>query len=44
MSVKTFANSEVKKLIEEHFVLAELNVDREKEAAGWFKGEAIPDV
>lgn len=42
--MKTFAASEVKKLIDEHFVFIEINVDQEKEAAAWFQGEAIPDV
>ncbi len=44
MSVETFANPEVKKLIDHHFVFVELNVDKEKEAAAWFRGEAIPDT
>ena len=44
MSVKTFADPEVKKLINEDFVFVELNVDHQKEAASWFKGEAIPDT
>jgi thioredoxin-related protein len=44
MSVKTFAHPEVKKLIDQHFVLVELNVDHAKEAAGWFAGKAIPDT
>lgn len=42
--MKTFADPDVKKLIEEHFVFVELNVDHEKEAAGWFDGAAIPDT
>ncbi len=44
MSGMTFADPEVKKLIEEHFVFVELNVDHEKEAAGWFAAAAIPDT
>lgn len=44
MSVRTFADPEVKRLIDQHFVFVELNVDREKEAAGWFAGSAIPDT
>lgn len=44
MSVKTFAAPDVKRLIDEHFVTIQINVDHEKEAAAWFQGEAIPDV
>jgi thioredoxin-like negative regulator of GroEL len=44
MSGKTFADPEVKKLLDERFVFVRLNVDREKEAAAWFRGDAIPDV
>ena len=44
MSVKTFADSEVEKILDEHFVFVELNVDHEKEAAGWFAGKGIPDT
>lgn len=44
MSVRTFADPEVKKLLEEHFVFVELNVDHQQEAAAWFQGEAIPDT
>lgn len=44
MSVKTFAAPDVRKLIDEHFVFIEINVDHEKEAAAWFQGAAIPDV
>ena len=44
MSVKTFGDPEVKKILDEHFVFVELNVDHEKEAAAWFKGKAIPDT
>lgn len=44
MSVETFADPEVKKLLDQHFVFVELNVDKEKEAAAWFRGEAIPDT
>lgn len=44
MSVKTFADPEVKRILDEHFVFVELNVDHQKEAAAWFKGEAIPDT
>jgi len=44
MSVKTFAAPEVKKLIDEHFVFIEINMDHEKEASAWFQGEAIPDT
>ncbi len=40
----TFADPAVTKLIEEHFILVELNVDHEREAAGWFAGQGIPDV
>jgi hypothetical protein len=44
MSVKTFTAPDVKKLIDEHFVTIEINVDHEKESAAWFQGDAIPDV
>jgi len=44
MSVKTFGDPDVKKLIDEHFVFVEVNVDHEKEAARWFAGSAIPDT
>jgi len=44
MSVQTFADPEVKKLLDDHFIFVELNVDHEKEAAGWFAGTAIPDT
>ena len=44
MSVKTFAAPAVRKLIDEHFVFIEINVDHEKEVAAWFGGEAIPDI
>ena len=44
MSVKTFDAPEVKKLIDEHFLFVELNVDHEKEAAGWFAASSIPDT
>lgn len=42
--MKTFADPEVRKLIDEHFIFVELNVDHEREAAAWFRGEAIPDT
>jgi len=44
MSGKTFGDPEVKKILDEHFVFVELNVDRHQEAARWFQGEAIPDT
>lgn len=44
MSATTFSNPEVKRLIAEHFLFLELNVDKEKEAAAWFRGEGIPDT
>ncbi len=44
MSVKTFAAPAVKKLIDEHFIFIEINVDHEKETAAWFQGETIPDT
>lgn len=44
MSVKTFNDPRVKKIIDEHFVFVELDVDNEKEAAGWFASRAIPDT
>jgi len=44
MSVKTFNNPTVKKIIDERFVFVELNVENEKEAAGWFGGQGIPDT
>lgn len=42
--MKTFADPKVKGILDEHFVFVELNVDRQKEAASWFQGEAIPDT
>jgi thioredoxin-like negative regulator of GroEL len=44
MSVKTFADPDVKKLLDEQFVFASLNVDSQRQAASWFAGSAIPDV
>lgn len=44
MSVKTFNDPQVKKLIDEHFVFVELDVDKEKAASGWFASAAIPDT
>ena len=44
MSGKTFADLEVKKLMEEHFVFVELDVDQDKEAADQFGIVAIPDT
>ena len=44
MSGKTFADPEVKKLIKEHFVFVELNVDHKRDAAAWFAASAIPDT
>ena len=44
MSVKTFADPEVKRLIDAHFVFVELNVDHEKDAATWFAASAVPDT
>jgi thioredoxin-related protein len=44
MSVKTFSDPEVRKVLDEHFVFVELNVENEKEAAGWFASAAIPDT
>ena len=34
----------LRKMIEEHFVFVELNVDHEKDAADWFAASAIPDT
>ena len=44
MSGKTFADLEVKKLMKEHFVFVELNVDQDKESADQFGIVAIPDT
>jgi hypothetical protein len=44
MSVKTFADPEVKDLIRRSFVMIEVNVDHQKEAASWFGGQGIPDT
>lgn len=44
MSATTFSDPRVKKLIDEHFVMIEINVDHEKAAAAWFRGEGIPDT
>jgi thioredoxin-like negative regulator of GroEL len=44
MSVKTFAAPEVRKLIDEHFIFMEINVDHEQAISAWFQGEAIPDT
>ena len=44
MSGKTFANPEVKDLIEKHFVFVELNVDQHKEAADQMGIVGIPDT
>jgi len=42
--VQTFGNPGVRELLDRHFVFVELNVDWEREAAAWFRGEAIPDT
>ncbi len=44
MSVKTFSDPEVRKLLDQHFVFVELNVDEKRDAAKWFDGDAIPDT
>jgi len=44
MSVKTFNDPTVKKIIDERFVFVELDVENEKEASGWFASTAIPDT
>jgi thioredoxin-related protein len=44
MSVKTFNDTKVKKILDEHFVFVELDVEKEKDAAGWFASSAIPDT
>jgi len=44
MSVKTFADPGVKKLLDEHFLFVELNVDQKRDVAKWFEGDAIPDT
>jgi uncharacterized protein YyaL (SSP411 family) len=44
MSVKTFSDPEVKAILDEHFVVVELNVDQKRDVASWFQGEAIPDT
>lgn len=44
MSGKTFADPTVQKIVQEHFVFVTLDVDREKSAAAWFGGNAIPDT
>lgn len=44
MSVQTFADPEVKKLLDEQLVFVEVNTDHEEETARWFAGSAIPDT
>ncbi len=44
MSVRTFADPAVRKLLTEHFVFVELNVDEKRDVATWFEGDAIPDT
>lgn len=44
MSAKTFADPEVRAFLDAHFVVIQVDVDRETEAAGWFCGSGIPDV
>lgn len=44
MSVQTLADPQVKTILDRSFVFLELDVDKEKEAAGWFDGCAIPDT
>lgn len=44
MSVQTFGDPRVKKVIEASFVFSEIDVDKGKDAAKWFAGSAIPDT
>lgn len=42
--MKTLRNSDVRTALDKQFIFFELDVDKEKEAARWFGGKAIPET